>query len=94
MKDKTKIIHFIFTAAFITVCCSCLAAGVVFARQPAKEHGFSLSEIFTDENQNLQPEAHDEEKSRSPVLPALMFLSVIFLGTVGRHYCKYYMSSM
>ena len=93
MKDKTKIIRFIFTAAFMTICWFCLAAGVVFAKEPEKEHSFSLSEIFTDENQNVRPGALDEEKSRSPVIPALMFLSVIFLGTAGRHYCKYYMSS-
>ena len=89
MKDKTKIIRFGLTTTIITVCWFCLAGGVVFA----KERSFSLSDIFTDENQNVQPGALDEEKSRPPVIPALMFLSVIFLGTAGRHYCKYYMSS-
>ena len=54
MKDKTKIIRFILTATVITVCWFCLAEGVVFAKQPGKEHGFSLSEIFTDENRNVQ----------------------------------------
>lgn len=93
MKDQTKIIRFSLTVTIITLCWFCLAEGVVFAKQPGKEHGFSLSEIFTDENQNVQPGAYDEEKSRSPVIPALMFLSIIFLGTAGRHYCKYYMSS-
>lgn len=93
MKDKTKIIRFGLTVTIITVCWFCLTEGVVFAKQPGKEHSFSLSEIFTDENQNVQPGALDEEKSRPPVIPALMFLSIIFLGTAGRHYCKYYMSS-
>ena len=93
MKDKNRIIGFIFTATVITVYWFCLAAGVVFAKEPDKEHGVSLSDIFIDENQNLRGRAYDEEKSRSPVIPALMFLSVIFLGTAGRHYRKYYMTS-
>jgi len=93
MKDKTKIIRFGLTTTIITVCWFCLAGGVVFAKEPDKEHGVSLSEIFIDENQNLKPGALDEEKSRPPVIPALMFISVIYLGTEGRHYCKYYMSS-
>jgi len=93
MKDKTRIIDFIFTATVITVYWFCLATGVVFAKEPDKEHAISLSEIFIDENQNLKPGAYDEEKSSPPVIPTLMFFSVIFLGTAGRHYCKYYMSS-
>lgn len=91
MTDSKQRIRFPGILAAIILALFCFFAKSATAQQPANDNTAPFTDIFTVSEQETTATSKDESAGSS-IIPALLFLSVVFMGTTGQHYYKQYQS--